>query len=383
MSSKYVNFCALAYTGQIFTPSKGPVEPCCRVRRKPEHKDMPFEEYIKYLQEGLKQSRIPECQVCWQHEDKGMVSMRQSQNHILNFREVEKILEDESDFTTGVRSLEVLISNVCNLACQMCSTDLSTKWQSNVHHKGLFNEAVFDGLYYRKGIDKYEWEDKWLKDLRILKFLGGEPFYAKEGVNIINKLSDLKILQHIQFKTPTNCTVFPHQGVIDKILKFKEVEVNCSFDGYGPLNEYIRVHSEWWPVYNNYKKWLDLSLIHEHVSVHIGCTVTILNVNKLVELYELFKQDLQDDYIFIEPTSWPNHLSINFLSPDDVLPLLEDLKEVNNRVYTIIKERLGTSELSSIDKARLKYHFVNIEKLTGTKFEDINPDMARIVKKYM
>ena len=225
MSSKYDNFCALAHAGQIYSPDRGPYEPCCRVIRKPEHKNMPFEEYTKYLQDGLKKSRIPECTACWQHEDNGIVSMRQSQNHLFAFDEVQKILDDRVEFTTGVRSLEVLISNVCNLACQMCSTDLSSKWQANVHHKGLFKEAVFDGLYYRKGTNSFQWEDKWLKDLKILKFLGGEPFFAKEGVQIINRLGGLGKLQDIEFKTPTNCTVFPFQGVVDNIIKFKSV--NC------------------------------------------------------------------------------------------------------------------------------------------------------------
>jgi len=383
MSSKYDNFCALAHAGQIFDPGIGPHEPCCRVVRKPEHKHMPFEEYTKYLQDGLKKSRIPECNVCWQHEDNGIESMRQAQNHIFNFNEVQKILDDRVEFTPGVRSLEVLVSNVCNLACQMCSTELSTKWQSNVHHKGLFKEAVFDTLYYAQGGKSFQWEDEWLGSLKILKFLGGEPFFAKEGVKIINRLGDLGKLQDIEFKTPTNCTVFPSQGVVDNIIKFKQVEINCSFDGYGPLNEYIRVHSKWWPVYDNFKRWLELSHTYEHVSTHVGCTITLLNVNKLVELYSFFKQDLDDSFIFMQPTSWPSHLSIDFLSPDDVLPLIQDLKEVNSRVYNIIKERLGTSEIRGLDKARLKYHFVNIEKLTGVKFEDINPDMARIVKKYM
>ena len=129
--------------------------------------------------------------------------------------------------------------------------------------------------------------------------MGGEPFYMKETTRLLKRIDELGLAENMVFQTPTNCSVFPSKELTDIILKFRKVHISTSFDGVDELNDFIRYGSDWNTCIDNLKKWIELSKQHKSYNTEVtygnslpaeflvltSCTITILNINKIVEFY--------------------------------------------------------------------------------------------------
>ena len=374
-------FCALAHTGKLVNGNSFNV--CCRIQRKEGDRDVPGETYREYIKDNLRRGvRLDECRKCWQEEDAGVLSYREGNNNILVSREEKKRLINDYSEVLGVRHLEIILSNVCNLACQMCGPFSSTKWISTVKTNDAFTDRVFLGNYTDSNLHYNTYTEEDIKDLKVIKLMGGEPFYMKESLTLLERLDEIGRCNEMEFHTPTNCTVFPKRDILDIILSFKKVYVSVSFDGLGELNDYIRMHSNWDQVMGNFKKWHELSVRYEHVSLIMSNTVTILNLNKTHEFINYFLDYLPQNALVPFPTEYPEHLSIALLPKEIGVPLIEPLKDVDLRVYKLIESVIGTSPAIRKEFIGLKIraHFKSVEKVLGKTFKEVNPQMAEIIK---
>lgn len=374
-------FCALAHTGKLVNGNSFDV--CCRIQRKEGDGDIPGEEYREYIKDNLRRGiKLYECRKCWQEEDAGILSYRESNNNVLVSREEKKRLINDYDEVLGIRHLEIILSNVCNLACQMCEPLLSTKWMSTVKTNNAFTDRVFEGKYTDSNLYYNTYTEEDIRDLRVIKLMGGEPFYMKESFTLLERLDEIGRCNEMEFHTPTNCMVFPKKDILGIILSFKRVYVNVSFDGLGELNDYIRMHSNWDQVMGNFKKWHELSVKYDHVSLIMSNTVTILNVNKTHEFINYFLDYLPQDALHPFPTDYPEHLSIALLPKEIGVPLIEPLKDVNLRVYNMIESVIGTSPALRKDliDIKIRAHFKSVEKVLGKTFKEVNPQMAEIIE---
>jgi MoaA/NifB/PqqE/SkfB family radical SAM enzyme len=109
------------------------------------------------------------------------------------------------------------LSNRCNLACVMCNGELSSRIRANEGRAPL--ESPYDDAFF---------EDlaPLLADLRLAKFLGGEPFLAPEH----HRVWDLMALQpgRPRLDITTNGTVWTDR--VERLLDEFEVDISISVD---------------------------------------------------------------------------------------------------------------------------------------------------------
>ena len=374
-------FCALAHTGKLVNGKD--FEICCRIQRKKEDGDIPGEEYREYVKDHLRRGiKLNECRKCWQEEDAGILSYRQSNNNVLVSQEEKELLISDYDIVLGIRHLEIILSNICNLACQMCEPLLSTKWMSTVKTNNAFTDEVFGRKYTDSSLYYNTYTEEDIKNLKVIKLMGGEPFYMKDSYTLLERLNEIGRCGEMEFHTPTNCMVYPSEDILDIILSFQKVYINVSFDGLGELNDYIRMHSNWDQVMGNFKKWHEFSVKNEHVSLIMSNTVTILNVNKTHEFINYFLDYLPSDALHPFPTEYPEHLSVALLPKEIGLPLIEPLKDVSLEVYNMVESVIGTSPAikRELIGLKIKAHFRSVEKVLGKTFKEVNPQMAEIIE---
>ena len=123
------NFCLLPFT-HLSTRVDGNVAPCCRsLDTVGNVKDNTLEEIwngpnMQELREQFINNERPEgCRLCWDIEDRGNLSMRQTRNKTV---ESPKTINKVMPFSIPI--LELKLSNLCNFRCRTCKPDLSTTW---------------------------------------------------------------------------------------------------------------------------------------------------------------------------------------------------------------------------------------------------------------
>jgi hypothetical protein len=122
--------------------------------------------------------------------------------------------------------------------------------------------------------------------------------------------------------------------------QFKTVNLLCSVDAYGLLNDYIRYPSKWATVSRN----LDM-IDREHDRLNLGSaslstTVQIYNLFKLAELIEYS----HERFSFIRPMPNLVHLSIPGYFNIQYLP--DDLKDLAARQLNALRKRLESQGIT-------------------------------------
>lgn len=374
-------FCSHIHVGEVRMFGKGS-KPCCKIKRSNKAKGLSLKEYRKYLSDKLNAGiRVTDCNDCWIKEKSGIKSYRENGNKLVTRLERQKLKNDPS-FTLPVRFLEVILSNICNFACQMCGPHLSTKWQSLLKTKDIFKSEYYKVLHDKNIKERSDFvSDEELKNLKFLKLMGGEPFLAKETFELLERVDKLGIARKIKLVSPTNCSVFPNPRTIEILKTFKSVTINTSFDGVEELNDYIRVGSDWNKCIENLQKWIDLTDTYsKKFTVYISCTVTILNVNKLSKIFKFFSNYLPPHQIGINPTTYPIHLSIANLKKEYIKSSLEKAQQVLPN-FQEINNSLDKRKLNYEEKLKLKEHVVSMKTLTGKTLQEVNPQMSEIVSR--
>ena len=141
-----------------------------------------------------------------------------------------------------IKDMQVAYKNLCNLSCIMCDVNGS----STIYEYSFGNTQVPDN-WKQHGDKKHLVLHNQNLDLvldaapslRKITFLGGEPFLIKEYYTILKKLpASCKIL------IVTNGTIYNKQFV-DELKRFNKLIIMFSVDGYGIVNEALRLNSNW------------------------------------------------------------------------------------------------------------------------------------------
>jgi len=196
-------------------------------------------DFLKNLQhELLTQDELPAgCRGCQTIESKNLLSIRQLKNNF--FQNV--ILEQ-----TDIQELDIFPSNTCNLTCVMCVPKHSSAialeekklgWITKIYN---FDETdlILDSL-------------KQLSNLQYIHIAGGEFFYSKHCLKILDAIIEAKI-PNVEFIT--NGTICDDKHIA--ILKeFKNLSIRFSIDGTGDYYELIRHPANWDEVKKNVLKF--------------------------------------------------------------------------------------------------------------------------------
>lgn len=266
----------------------------------------------------------PMCERCRAAEEASGQSSRTGRNNHLRTHIPRLLSETASDGTITaprVRHLDMRLGNHCNLTCRMCSPGASKLWiepYNRVQPSAYRVDA--DRLMSLRAIEWFRDPAVWqafrdrAPDLEWLHFAGGEPMMVPQMIDALRMCVEAGVSERIDLSYTTNITLLPDE-VQDLWPRFKSVSLNCSVDGYGAMNEYIRRPSKWRDV-DRHLRTLDRHFHEWNLrEVSITTTVQVYNVLDLDALYAYLRSGFEHVHPLplLNPLSWPAYLSVQTL----------------------------------------------------------------------
>jgi len=399
------SFCILPWIHLNVNPN-GNVYPCCVVHWEDNVgnvKDNTLEEIwnndtMKQIRQHMLQGKKHKlCSKCYQQEDFGLISPRETANR--NFQN--HINEKSIQGTTNADGLnndfkliywDFRFSNLCNFKCRSCSAALSSKWYDD--EVALFDYATVDKAlihvneYSKKNINYYL--NEFVDDVEEIYFAGGEPLIMDEHYMILEKLieidnTDVRLryntnLSHLSFKKWDNLKLW------ENFTKHRQsnVDIYASLDGIGKYAEYARKGTKWNKIEENIKTCLE-----NNVRFSVSCTVSIFNilhipefVDRLVELGVIFYHIGLYNIL-----TFPHHYHINLL-PENLKQLAcskldehlksmpEDMRKDFAPKYESIKNYMYSTPDApvSVSEKALKMYTTRLDKIRKESFKEVYPE---------
>lgn len=310
-------FCAAPWV-HLFGFGDDKIYPCCKSSqpvgsvKEQSLKEIWNSDDIKKLRVNMLQGiKTSSCEVCYLNEARWGDSYRLTFN-----KRYQDILQNEITNTSAdgtvdkfnLRYLDLRFSNLCNFKCIMCSGFYSTSWYKE--EKQLKREGVLQEIADTKKERNFfylmrdELPDV-LRTVEKINFAGGEPFIVKEYLEVLDELiKQNKTDTEITFNT--NLSILP-DAYVEKLKKFTKITIRASLDGYGAKGEFIRKGLIWKKFIANR---IQLSKELPHADIRIYCTVQVLNVYHVLELYKMLIS------ASVIPQS-PNKFHISFVETPD------------------------------------------------------------------
>jgi MoaA/NifB/PqqE/SkfB family radical SAM enzyme len=341
----------------------------------------------------LKGETISGCNRCTNLECSGFRSMRQEMNSFFksHLNLVNMTQEDGSLSSVDFKYVDIRFSNLCNFKCRSCGPILSSAWYED-------SLAMFPGSTIEKKLRSVSIESPsfWrelsllIPGAEVIYFGGGEPLISKEHYEILSLLN-AQARHDIELRYNTNLSQlnYGNYNLSDIWSNFDKVALSISIDDIGPRAEYFRHGTKWESIEKNFDT---LMRLHPKIERYVNCTINILNVYYLPEIY---------DYLisknFIEPINFNINLLLN---PDelriDVLPahlkkiVTIRLKKFKFKIGSINKMNPLIKDLDNIinfmnqsDKSHLlpafKTFTCTLDKLRKENFIDIYPEMEDLL----
>lgn len=294
--------------------------PCCNVHL--EHRwDLPnadptpselFEsdemnELRDFMRKGI---RHKACSICWEREDAGLKSFR---------------IEDPHNEEEELNTIDIAISNICNLACRMCTPSNSALLMKD-HKHWLENDIEHDHLrphwyesvpFESSKSNFYDYLFNNTDKIKTIKVTGGEPFYDKQGLKIVDKYIENDDAKNTVLKYTTNGTCFTDE-LMDKINEFKEVNIHISCDGVGSVYDYIRHGSTFDDFLDNVENFINKTNNTKYLN--LSFVIQAYNLHCFDEFIDHFKYYFRGEVSFaIFPVGpekrgiHPKHLPVSYL----------------------------------------------------------------------
>jgi sulfatase maturation enzyme AslB (radical SAM superfamily) len=236
---------------------------------------------VKYLRDKLDSDVWPsECQTCQIVEETGRGdSIRLNSSYSCNHYE------------TGDLMLDFRPGSTCNLACQVCWPEFSSRIRAYYQKAGIPYKINDPDVF-----GNFDFLNKIQNQLRDITIMGGEPFYDQNCLKFLDWVVDKKLSSNIIILTNGTGVNFDflekYQGQI--ILVF-------SIDAAGRPAEYIRFGTVWTEAHENYVK----SKTIPNVRTRVNITTSPYNYWYLPELLLLLASD------------WPEVVSFGVTETED------------------------------------------------------------------
>ena len=399
------NFCLYPFTHFQLDPD-GRARPCCKykVGDPTWQQDVPKlpevdigelweqSEFQELRDKFLRNERPAGCKACWDEEAAGIPSMRMTKEQ--GGKEHPYATFFEHIPRPYPKSLDLKLSNLCNLKCRICTPFLSTQWLKEIIDLKVIDMGdvkTFTGNAREKfseNINNEEILKQWAPTIDYLEFYGGEPLMQQEHNNI------LKIMN--EFGTPKNTSLYYNtNGTIcdEEFFKlwapFREVGINFSIDDLGPRFEYQRKNAKWDEVLANIARYKELAAKYNvNIILKFYITVGILNVFYLKEFFEFIKE--YNMQVVINLVHYPHHYSIVNL-PSEVKDIVKEkltsidvnnlLTEWSPSIDNVINFMYGSEYNPNLlktffDKTRLH------DGYRKDSFNDTFPELYEMLNKY-
>lgn len=281
-------FCVVPF-GFLSVGPNNTASPCCKYLGKSESienitvADVFAGQQMSQLRDDIKHGRQHKnCKTCWDIENFGSTSLR---NHLVTKYGLQ--CDQEWIDNPRIRDLTVSPSVLCNFKCRICSSYASSKiaveelkFSTNPEEQQRLKKTIIKSTGKNSRIADQIFEVA--SDLKFLHVLGGEPFMWQDLINLVDRLIDTSYAEHIQIEFNTNGSVFP-KHIVEKLLKFKSVEILISIDDIGDRFE-IQRGGKWSHVLKNILAFSRLK--SPTFSVKLSPAVNIQNILYLDQLVD-------------------------------------------------------------------------------------------------
>ena len=277
--------------------------------------------------DALQGIRNPACDVCWKLED----------NEQTSFRMFSAPVSDEVIANPNLDTLDITLSNVCNLRCRMC--DVSNSNRLNIDFDKLEKQGTreefaeitsnmamkYDKLSANKS-RQFKWLYKNTDKIKTLKASGGEPFYDKNLIRLLQQYIKTGNAANTTLHFHTNATMIDDR-VIDIIKHFKKNEHTFSIDGTGKVYEYIRHEANWDVLNKNIKHYAALDNIDK---IELNMVVTAHNLHNVPD-YVAWAKSLYKDVTIVFSDVYPEKRGIQIRNLPKYLlePVYKELQTID------------------------------------------------------
>jgi sulfatase maturation enzyme AslB (radical SAM superfamily) len=306
------NFCAAPFIHR-FISTQGKKFLCCGSDRWPKPgvsneyqeklldlEDWEGEDYQKVRDFMLNgDGWLEECRTCKNAEALGDNSLRKWMNTVWKESGSPTVDIQQGTVFGAPFFYDLRFSNVCNLACRMCSPESSSQLVKEAElipelypHWEKYDKEFKLSLGRNKNIDKLLEEAKFIK---YITFLGGEPTLQPEVKQLLRKFIEVGNTS-VTIKVTTNGT--NAQDEFYKLLtKFDMVYLNVSFDSHPDRLEYIRGNANGKKIWKNIQKFSQMSWNGE----------LFLEVSQAVMNYNIF--DFWELGQLVDETPWVTRIN--------------------------------------------------------------------------
>ena len=350
--------------------------------------DTPYKNMRKNM---LEEKPCKECTKCYEQEDMGFVSMRNSSNKHFgqHIGLTDETKEDGHLDEFKIRYYDIRFSNLCNMSCRTCGGWFSSSWHDE--ETALYGKRDYPKFMYA-GKDK---DDMWnqlqehIPYLEQVYFAGGEPLIMEEHYRLLDELERQQLFNvRLQYNTNFSKLKLKTKHVFDYWKKFNSISVGASLDAMGARAEYMRKGTVWSETVTNREQML---VECPKVDFYVSATVSLYNA--------LHVMDFHKDWVergLIKAQDW----NINILQgPDrdriDVLPQIykdqvkekilehiEWLKPQDHLNRAVVGYEAMIKFMEQDNKDWLLHEFVKVndrhDKFRNEKFEEVFPEYNKL-----
>jgi radical SAM protein with 4Fe4S-binding SPASM domain len=251
-------------------------------------------EQTRELRRALLNNERPKgCRSCWDFEDSGVASTRQtcnetySQNYKIDFNDVLNKVSDDYSMPYEPQSIEIRFDNTCNLRCRHCSPTYSSQWEvlafKDPEVKSFFTKWGAGRLEKKhislpeQSFEQFKSAIPYLKEVLIA---GGEPLQQKRHWEMIEAMAGYEHNITLSYNSNLVSLGIGFYNVLDHWPKFKKIILRVSVDGDDKIFSYFRTNGDINTVIENVQKLHEL----KNIEMSLTTTISIYNISRLVEI---------------------------------------------------------------------------------------------------
>jgi MoaA/NifB/PqqE/SkfB family radical SAM enzyme len=292
--------------------NNGNISPCCIYQgsignvKNNSLSEVFYNKHMINLRSDFLSGRQPSgCSVCWENEDRGVVSNRQRHLNLIKTQ----LLTDCID-NPKIVSLDLKPGNTCNFKCRICGPESSSLWAQEIKTNskfvvstGAYNWADNQNQIFNQIFDTAD-------NLINIDMYGGEPFLIKPLTTLVEKLARDGYASKIRLHYNSNGSIWPDK-LVSIWQQFLHVDLHFSIDNIRERFELER-GGAWDEVEQNIRRFKALAL--PNLKISVMPVINIMNVLYFDELLSWADNlNLTVNPLYLQT---PDYLSITNLTVD-------------------------------------------------------------------
>lgn len=346
------------------------VGPCCQAQHYRCSQDHGYQGLVNHdnlialrIANQQNQSLPRGCDPCVKAEKAGGLSRRLNQQQFYR-----------SWTGEGIRSLDIHLGNLCNMACVICSPENSTSWIPDARRLGIEIKPEWN---YSK---KTQYDFSWAADITALEqvhFWGGEPLINATHMEFLKKLQHRDVLKNCRISYNTNGMFTVDAKCVDLWKQSKLVELYFSIDDMSERFNYQRHRGDWQKLVKHLRWYQDLPISNHlfYVTISWG----ILNIYYLPELLIWLKENFSHNR-YGDPTQiFFNKVNGDY-SLDTVNPKMFDRLKTKFEPHPELLPLLNALVIDHKFDAGSFWSKINhLDHIRGTSFVSTHPEWSEIL----